>query len=229
MERAPTTKAHLSPELFTFLRELSANNNRDWFEANKSAYERAVRDPLLRFVEEFGPALHKISRHLVADARANGGSISRIYRDLRFSKDRRPYKTDMALHFWHRKTRPGSQAPSYYLRLAPGECLAGGGMWQPDSATLKKVRAAIAAQPKAWQSVHDAGLLIKGEMLRRLPPGYPSEHRFAADLMRKSFLISQPFTEREVCSAAFLKDYAALCERMVPFARFLTKAVGLQW
>jgi uncharacterized protein (DUF2461 family) len=79
----------------------------------------------------------------------------------------------MALHFWHRESKPGSQAPSYYLRLAPGECFGEGGMWQPDSATLNKARAAIAAQPKAWQSVLDAGLVIKGEMLKRPPPGYP--------------------------------------------------------
>jgi len=227
MEHQPTF--HLPRALFKFLSELSANNNRQWFEANKSTYEQTVRDPLLHFVEEFGPVLQKMSRYLVADARATGGSISRIYRDLRFSKDRRPYKTEIALHFWHREARAGYQAPSFYLRFAPGECFGGGGTWKPDAATLRKVRGAIIAQPKAWQSVLDAGFSIKGEMLRRPPPGCPSDYRFATDLMRKSFLISQPFAEKEVCSAAFLEDYAVLCRRMVPFTRFLTMAVGLRW
>jgi|SRR5712671_2296053 len=229
MEQQPPRKFHIPRELFKFLKELSVNNNRDWFEANKPAYEQTVREPLLRFVEEFGPILHTISRYFVADARATGGSISRIYRDLRFSKDRRPYKTEMALHFSHREATAGYQAPSFYLRLAPGDCFGGGGMWKPDAATLRKVRGAIIAQPKAWQSVLDAGFSIKGEMLQRPPPGYPSDHRFAADLMRKSFLISQPFAEKEVCSSAFLEDYAVLCRRMLPFTRFLTTAVGLRW
>src|SRR6266436_3376117 len=229
MERRAVTEAHLPPELLEFLERLSKHNNRDWFEANKSAYESAVRDPLVSFVEAFGTQLRRISRQLVADASSSGGSISRIYRDLRFSKDRGPYKTEMALHFWHRGSKAGCQAPSYYLRIAPGECLGGGGVWQPDSATLKKVRDAIVRQPQSWQSVLDVGLPIEGKKLQRPPAGYPKDHRFAADLLRKSFLISQEFTDERVCSRTFLKDYTALCERMMPFMRFLTNAVGLQW
>lgn len=229
MEDRVASKAYLPPELFQFLERLSKHNNRDWFEANKGDYEGAVRDPLLRFVEQFGIELRKISRQLVADARTSGGSISRIYRDLRFSKDRRPYKTEITLHFWHRDSEAGCQAPSYYLRIAPGKCLGGGGMWQPDSATLKKVRETIVRQPKSWQSVLDVGLPIEGEKVRRVPAGYPRDHRFAADLMRKSFLMSHKFDDRQVCSPSFLKDYAVVCTRMVPFMRFLTKAVGLRW
>ncbi len=222
-------KASFPPELLKFLERLSVHNNRAWFEANKGAYESAVRDPLVRFVEEFGGELRKISRQFVADPRVSGGSISRIYRDLRFSKDHRPYKTDMALHFWHRGSKVGCQAPSYYLRIAPKGCFGGGGLWQPDSATLKKVRDAIVAQPKSWQSALDVGLPIGGEKLQRPPIGYPKDHRFASDLMRKSFLISYELADELVCGPTFLGDYTALCERMIPFTRFLTKAVGLPW
>jgi uncharacterized protein (TIGR02453 family) len=157
MARRTAPNACIPRETLSFLEALSKNNNRDWFEANKSAYEHDVRDRLVRFVEDFEVSLKKISRHFVADPRASGGSISRIYRDLRFAKDRRPYKTEMALHFWHRDAKAGCQAPSYYLRIAPGESLGGGGMWQPDAATLGKVCAAIDAQRKTWQNVLDAG------------------------------------------------------------------------
>ena len=84
---------HFSPELFNFLSELSAHNNRDWFQKNKQRYETQVRDPLLRFIADLGPGLHKINPHIVADPSTVRGSMMRIYRDIRFSKDKSLYKT----------------------------------------------------------------------------------------------------------------------------------------
>ena len=96
-----TNSAHFTPALFEFLSELAENNNREWFQDNKARYERDVRDALVRFVADFGDRLHEISPHMVADPRLSGGSIFRIYRDVRFSKDKSPYKTNAGMHFRH--------------------------------------------------------------------------------------------------------------------------------
>ena len=124
------TDPHFTPEFFEFLLELRSNNDRDWFQANKGRYERDVKNPLLRFIEDFEPRLHSISSHYIADAHANGGSMFRIYRDLRFSKDKSPYKTQAAAQFRHEEGKT-AHAPGFYLHIAPGEVFAGVGMWQP--------------------------------------------------------------------------------------------------
>ena len=84
--------AHFTPRTFSFLRELAGNNNREWFHAHKPRYEEDVRDPALRFIADFAPHLADISTRFRADPRANGGSLFRIYRDTRFSKDKTPYQ-----------------------------------------------------------------------------------------------------------------------------------------
>ena len=94
-------EAHFGPGLFGFLAELRINNDRGWFQDNKGRYEADVSDPMLAFIADFAPRLRKVSRHLVADLRPSGGSMFRIYRDVRFSKDKSPYKTQVAAHFRH--------------------------------------------------------------------------------------------------------------------------------
>ena len=108
------SKAHFTPALFEFLAELSMNNDREWFQANKARYERDVRNPLLDFVADFGERLRTISPHMVADPRASGGSMFRIYRDVRFSKDKSPYKTNAGAHFRHEVGRE-VHGPGFYL------------------------------------------------------------------------------------------------------------------
>jgi uncharacterized protein (TIGR02453 family) len=93
--------AHFSRDLFSFLGELRSNNRREWFEANRARYERNVREPMLAFISDFAPLLRKISPKLVADPRPSGGSMFRIHRDVRFSPDKRPYKTHVAARFSH--------------------------------------------------------------------------------------------------------------------------------
>src|SRR5690349_22913139 len=94
---------YFSPDLFKFLSELRSHNNRDWFQENKQRYETQVRDPMLRFIAELGPGLRKINPYIVANASPVRGSMMRIYRDIRFSEDKSPYKTFVAAHFWHEK------------------------------------------------------------------------------------------------------------------------------
>ena len=104
MTEVSADETRFTPEFFRFLRELEKNNNRNWFEANKARYETAVRDSSSAFVRAVGPKLSSISPHLVADPRPVGGSIMRIYRDVRFSKDKSPYRTSVGIHFMHDQT-----------------------------------------------------------------------------------------------------------------------------
>ena len=144
------TQAHFTPELFEFLLELRTNNNREWFQANKGRYERHVKEPLLQFIQDFEPSLHSVSTRFIADARANGGSMFRIYRDVRFSKDKSPYKTQAAVQFRHEAGK-SAHAPGFYLHLDPTEIFVGVGIWRPDSASLAKIRNAIVANPGKWE------------------------------------------------------------------------------
>src|SRR5712691_11870079 len=113
-------KAHFGPELFAFLSDLRRNNRREWFLANKGRYEVEVRDPMLRFIGDFAGPLRKISRHFVADAKPSGGSLFRLHRDTRFSRDKSPYKTNVAAHFRHEAARD-AHAPGFYLHLEPDQ------------------------------------------------------------------------------------------------------------
>src|SRR5947209_1186580 len=106
-------KTWFTPATYRFLVELAANNERPWFEANKERYLRDARDPLLRFLPDLAPGLAKISRQFEVDPKPVGGSMMRIYRDVRFSKDKSPYKTSLAAHFGHRGGAMGV-SPGYY-------------------------------------------------------------------------------------------------------------------
>src|ERR687888_1622679 len=143
---ATTKETSFGPELFAFLEDLRANNNREWFAANKHRYEEHLLEPAIAFIDAFAPRLEKISPHFRADSRPSGGSLFRIYRDTRFSKDKSPYKTNLGIHFRHERAKD-VDAPGYYLHIGPGEVFAGGGMWHPDSSTATRIREAIVADP----------------------------------------------------------------------------------
>lgn len=223
----------ITPKLFRFLRELEQNNEREWFERNKQRYLDEVRDPLLRFVEDFAPRLRKISPHLLADARPVGGSLFRIYRDVRFSRDKRPYKTAAALSFRH---VAGKRVPSagLYLHLEPGSVFAGVGMWRPDAETLQRVREAIAEHPRRWERALSNRAFRSvfepdGERLARPPRGYSADHPQIEHLKYKSFTATAPYTQRQACAPDFVDRFAQTCKRAAPFLEFLNRAVGLEW
>ena len=221
--------AFVSPRTFRFLRELAEHNERAWFEANKARYLEEVRDPLLRFVAAVGPRLAKLSRHVVADPRPVGGSLFRIHRDVRFSKDKSPYKTHAAMSFRHADGRE-KPAPGFYLHLAPGDVFAGAGLWHAPSEAVKQVRDAIVARDDAWAKVVRACPLADGEdTLKRPPRGYDPEHRFVADLRRQSFTTGVSFTQAEACADDFVGRYAGACRAAVPLMSFLARAVGVPW
>jgi len=220
---------YFTPEVFAFLRELSANNNREWFAENKTRYEQRVRGPVLQFISDFGPRLAKISPHLVADPRPAGGSLFRIHRDTRFSRDKSPYKTHLGVHFFHDSGKKAPSVPGFYLHIAADECFAAAGIWHPDPAALSKVRDAIAAGDAEWKAVKRSKLPIEGGSLKRPPRGYASDHPDIEDLKRTDFVTSIKLQPRDLCSKSFLSDFAAHCKRMSPLVKFVTRSLGMSW
>lgn len=219
-----------SPALFSFLQELKENNDREWFAANKARYEADVREPALEFISAFAPRLDELSPHFVADARKVGGSLFRIHRDVRFSKDKSPYKTATGIHFRHALAQ-SAHAPGFYLHLEPGGVFAGAGIWRPDTATARRIREAIHADPEGWRralggSAFHERYTLDGESLKRPPAGFAADHLLIEDLKRKDFIAVAPLPERAVTSAGFIDEYAETCRAAAPLVRFLCEATG---
>jgi uncharacterized protein (TIGR02453 family) len=224
--------SYVSRDLFRFFRDLSRNNDRDWFLKNKRRYETQVKEPLLQFISDFGPHLRRINPHLVADPRPSGGSLFRIHRDVRFSRDKSPYKTHAGIYFRHEEIEH-VHAPGYYLHLEPGNVFAAAGIWHPEPPTLKRVRDAIVSDPSSWKRSVERTLRgqyeLGGDSLKRAPGGYDPRHPLAADLKRKDFIVSIPFDERQACARGFMKRFADACATMKPLLGFLSRAVGASW
>jgi len=223
----------VSEELFKFFKALKRNNNREWFQKNKSRYEEQVRDPLLELVSDFAPELHKLSPHLVADPRPVGGSLFRIYRDVRFSKDKTPYKTGAGIRFPHENSKT-VEAPGFYLHLEPGGVFAAGGIWHPQNDTLRKIRERITADSKGYQKAisgkaFKAACKLEGESLKKPPRGFDPEHPLIDELKRKDFIAVLSLTEADACEPGFKKKLAKQFRLMVPYMSYLTRAVGGAW
>jgi uncharacterized protein (TIGR02453 family) len=140
------------PELFEFLRQLRRHNNREWFAKNKVRYQEVVVEPALLFIGSFAPRLAKISPFFLADPRPMRGSLFRIYRDTRFSPDKRPFKTHIGIHFSHSSGKD-AHAPLFYLHLEPENCFAAAGVWHSDNSALTKIRSTIIDNPAPWAKV----------------------------------------------------------------------------
>jgi len=224
---------HFQGELFRFLEELSEHNNREWFLAHRERYEACVRDPFLRFIADFAPRLRAISRHFTADPRPSGGSLFRIHRDVRFSSDKRPYKTMAGAQFRH-ASAGDAHAPGFYLHLEPGRVFAAAGVWRPSRDDLTAIRRAIAEHPARWRrAVRSRAFTtvctLGGGSLKRPPRGFEADHPLIEDLKRTDFLAIIGFTEEDALAPDFLERFTRACRAAAPLVRFVTKALGLAW
>jgi len=226
-------QAYFTTELFTFLRQLRRHNNRQWFQANKQRYETSVRDPFLKFIEDFRPRLQNISPHFIAEPKASGGSLLRIYKDLRFHPDAPPYQTMAAARFPHQAWKQ-VHTPGFYLHLEPHRSFLASGLWRPDPETRESVREAIIATPSQWKKVTSGKRFkalceLSGDSMKRMPPGCDINHPFANDLKRKDFITVSNFTENQVVAPDFLNAATRACQAATPFMEFLTRALALPW
>jgi uncharacterized protein (TIGR02453 family) len=228
-----TKQASFTPELFAFLADLRANNNREWFAANKHRYEEHLLEPALAFIDAFAPRLEKISPHFRADARPTGGSLFRIYRDTRFSRDKTPYKTNLGIHFRHERAKD-AHTPGYYLHIGPGEVFAGGGIWHPGTEAATSIREAIVADPERWRRATRRGAFAKrlelgGDSLKRVPPWADPEHPLSDDVKRKDFFGWARLNESDVVASGFIDEYARICRAAGPLMRLLCDALAVPY
>jgi len=222
------------PDLFKFLRTLKRNNERDWFNANKQRYKDNIVAPMSEFITAMDERLAKVSDCFLADPRPNGGSMFRIYRDVRFSKSKLPYKEHVACHFRHIAGRDYS-ALGFYVHLEPDSVFFGGGMFHPPNPVLREIRTGIADDPTGWKRATRSKAFrkrfgdIQGDSLKRAPQGFDPEHPLVDDLKRKSFFAIQ----RVEPKLALTKDFAVEVQRsfvaLKPMMRFLADSVGVSF
>jgi len=215
-----------------FLRELSENNNREWFEANKHRYESDVREPALAYIEAMAPRLAKVSPQFTASPKKVGGSLMRIYRDVRFSKDKTPYKTNVGIQFRHTAGKD-VHAPGFYLHIDTKEVFLAAGIWRPDGETLRHMRMQIDDNQAEWKKLSKAitgkGFDFGGESLKKPPKGFTAEHPLLDDLKRKDFIVAQNLKISAISKKELVADTAKLFAATKPLVRFICEANDLDF
>ncbi len=229
-----TSFTGLPKDYLAFFKELEVNNNREWFNDNKQRFRDSVQEPLAAFVAAMAPKLKKISKHFVADPRLNGGSVFRIYKDVRFSKDKSPYKTHGAVQFRHTLGRD-VHAPGFYVHLDPDEIFYGGGVWMPPAPALLKVRETIRDKGQKWLKAKTGAAFdqrfgqIRGDQLTRPPRGFDANHPHIEDIKRKSFFAMAEAKPSSARKAEFVDHVAETFTDAKPLMKFLCEALGISF
>src|SRR5258706_173838 len=219
---------HFSAESLAFLRGLARNNRKPWFDAHRVQWERDVKEPMAELVQEMDLRLAKVAPEMVGDPKR---SVFRINRDIRFAKDKSPYKIHAACWFFHGggSSKVGREAhgggAGFYFHLQPGASMVGGGCWMPPRPALQKFRAAIAADPRAFERVVLAppvarrlGGLSEEEMLKRTPRGYAEDHPASRWLKFQSFTVGRSLTDAQVTGARLSSILESDYKAMLPLA-----------
>ncbi|GAB3649721.1 DUF2461 domain-containing protein [Echinicola sediminis] len=209
-----------------FLKELAANNSKEWMDANREWYLE-VKEGFLETVGQLLAELTKIEPRL--SVLKPKECIFRQNRDIRFSTNKDPYKNNMGAYFSvGGKKSPG---PGYYLHVQPEECFLAGGIWMPPSDVLKKIRQEIDYSGSELEKVVEETSFqqtfgeIKGEKLKTSPRDYPKDHPYADFLRLKSFVVTKPISDGTVLSASFVDNCMKVYHQMGPFHRFLERAI----
>ena len=207
----------LSPQIFRFFEQLAQNNNREWFEAHKPEFKT-----LENSIKAFGASLKdQLNTHDSVDR----FKLFRIYRDVRFSKDKTPYKTHFGLT-WHR-TKPELRG-GYYLHLKPNDIFLACGFWDPNPADLKRIRQELAFDGNEYRSlINDPKFKnvwgeLQGNAVKTAPKGYAKDHP-QIDLLRfKQHLFSVRYTETDIFTPGFLVRVNAALEAVRPFVDYMS-------
>ena len=217
---------------FRFLRGLTKNNDKGWFDAHRAEYATGYVEPAKAFVAALGPRLRKISRTVQFEPKVNG-SIFRINRDVRFSKDKTPYKNHIDLWFWHGEHR-GWDTPGFFFRMFAGKLLLGAGMHRFEKQHLDVYRQAVMA-PKSGralaqvlQEVRSAGAYeVGGASRKTVPRGFDANHERAALLLHEGLWAERTIgIKDEPCAPHFVELCVEQFEAMWPVARWLTQHVA---
>ena len=212
-----------------FLRRLAKNNNREWFAKNKNEYEELVRFPMQCLVATLAEGMRGDAPEIDFNPKK---SIFRIYRDVRFSRNKAPYKTHVAAAFQIKGKKGPTESPGLYLHIEPGEVFLGGGIYMPTGPQLKAIRKGIAERPDAFLGIVKNPAFrrrfggIEGETLKKAPLGYPGDHPMIGHLKHKQFYAGRSMEESHCLkpsfTAAVMKDFRTV----LPLVRWLNEVCG---
>ena len=217
-----------TPKTLSFLRSLKRNNNRDWFRARRDQYDAHVRAPMIAVVERLAGDFRSFAPELIASPKL---SLFRIYRDTRFSGDKKPLKTHAAAVFRTREL-PRPQGAGLYFEIAPGWVWIGGGMWRPEPPELVKIREHIAETWPEMQSLTRAAAFrrrfeeLSGDTMTRVPRGYRSDHPAADYLKFKDWMVSRSLPGTFVTEPAFYPTLLAIFRAAAPLIQFLNEPIA---
>jgi len=222
----------------TFFRGLARHNAKPWFEAHRADYEQEVVAPMRALIEEMDVRLARFAPEITGHPKR---SMFRIYRDVRFSKDKSPYKTNAGCWFWHRDADPrvGDSAEGggagFYFHLQPGSSFTGAGIWMPPRPLLGKLRDAIAEDPRGFERVvknpsfvRRFGGLDDEHTLKRMPRGFAETHRAARWLKFQSFISGRDLSDKKVTSPRLAAVLQEDFSKLLPLVRWLNGALGLK-
>lgn len=220
-----------TPATLDFLTELAQNNNREWFNEHKAAYESNVLDPALRFIEAMQAPLANLSTHFLASPKRSGGSLMRVYRDTRFSRNKTPYKTNIGIQFRHERAKD-VHAPGFYVHVEPERSFLGVGLWRPDSRALKRIREFIRDNPQQWAAVtREPGFVssfeLRGDALTRPPKGFVADLDYIEDIKRKDFIAVHELDRLTPVENDFPAVVTEHFRLALPYMQLMCKAVGV--
>jgi uncharacterized protein (TIGR02453 family) len=227
------TDRYFTKQTFAFLSALAGNNNREWFDEHKQEYEDFVRTPALGFISDMVEEILAISAHFRALPKKVGGSLMRVQRDTRFSRDKTPYKTNIGIHFRH-EVGKDVHAPGYYVHIEPGGCFVGVGLWHPDADALYKIREGIVKNAKAWVAARDdkdfrKHFTLEGDTLANAPRGFAKDHPLVEDLKIKDFIALATMSDANMTSKNFRPQVVERFRQAAPYMHFLCKALELRF
>lgn len=214
----------ISKSTLEFLADLKKNNNREWFEKNRSRYEEAKKNfelftgELITRITEFDPILKGLEAK---------SCIFRINRDTRFSNDKSVYKTNMGAFIVRGGRKNGDRFPGYYVHIEPGSCMIAGGAYMPPSPWLSSIREKIAIRGYELEDIIGNKNFSKnfgelgGEMLKTAPKGYPKDHKYIELLKHKSLIVMKDIPDKEVVADNFIDHVTDVCRAMKPLNDFL--------
>jgi uncharacterized protein (TIGR02453 family) len=223
VKAAPVTFKGFPAEGIAFLRDLKKNNNREWFQPRLESYKELVRTPMLDLVHALHVAMLGFAPAYVGEPPK---CVYRIYRDIRFSKDKTPYKTRADALFWRNGMAKDAGA-AFYIAISPDEIGVGGGLYMPSPASLLAVRQQIAANPKAFRAAFEDKTVrrlmgdLHGDQTSRIPRGFNAEHP-AADLLKyKRFLLFAKLSPEIATTPRLFREIITRIEAITPFVEFL--------
>lgn len=219
----------ITPSTLSFLEGVSRNNDRDWFQKHKHEYE-AARENALSFTAEVIKGLAKSDPLVPADLSPRD-CLMRIYRDVRFSKDKSPYKTNFGIAL--SANGKNFKGPGYYIHIQPGKSFIAAGAWDPAPDELKAIRQEIDYNSGDWNEIITNPDFIAAfgspdmeNALRTAPKGYPSDHPAIQWLKLKSFTVSKKIDDKDLCGPKSAAIVTGLFEKLYPFIVFLRNAIS---